>query len=449
MLTSLQHQFAPRFGDPDKRQAYTTHMCGLCHALGDRYGLLSRLLTNHEMILLNLLTDAQRQEAPSPVKRRCPLNPYLKVTTHQNTASEFAAAVAVELASAKFADDIQDSGGRDVTARLGHWLTHKPRQIAAGVLAGLGFEAGILTRLNALQMLAEEDEYRNASQPSAVTSAKLFAMTARLAGTLENEKPLAIIGANFGAYIYLLDAYRDFADDMAEGNYNPLRRFSETSPGAVALSQAGLEWLLGRFERIQIAIQRHVPGLKLYRYHTLITELLSEPANKTAFELRQCLQRRRRLVFRQWRLADILKAGLFILPIAMVGVAVIDSGDEESKPKADQEREKKRGNVCDNCASDPCYHFHLVDCYHCDLDSLSKSCQTATADVSKTCERVDCGPIHHGSVDCSSLNPSGICEQVDCSNLDCSGANCSGADCSGLDCGGLDCCSGLDCSGCN
>jgi hypothetical protein len=40
MLTSLQHQFAPRFGDPDKRQAYTTHMCGLCHALGDRYGLL-------------------------------------------------------------------------------------------------------------------------------------------------------------------------------------------------------------------------------------------------------------------------------------------------------------------------------------------------------------------------------------------------------------------------
>jgi hypothetical protein len=36
-------------------------MCGLCHSLGDNYGMLARLITNYEMTLLNILTSAQQE----------------------------------------------------------------------------------------------------------------------------------------------------------------------------------------------------------------------------------------------------------------------------------------------------------------------------------------------------------------------------------------------------
>jgi len=78
MLTQ-SHYSACNLHDAQDRAAYRLHMCGLCHALGDSYGLPARLLTNHEMIVLNLLTSAQRPQAPDVVTRRCPLNPLLKV----------------------------------------------------------------------------------------------------------------------------------------------------------------------------------------------------------------------------------------------------------------------------------------------------------------------------------------------------------------------------------
>ena len=93
MLTRLRHQTASNFATCRDRSTYRTHMCGLCHALGDEYALLSRLLTLQETILLNLLVSAQREEAPGNATRRCPLNPTRKVNTNQDIASQFAAAV--------------------------------------------------------------------------------------------------------------------------------------------------------------------------------------------------------------------------------------------------------------------------------------------------------------------------------------------------------------------
>jgi hypothetical protein len=158
MLTTLHHQYAPKLTDPRERRAYATHMCGLCHALGDRYGLLFRLITSHELIQLNLLTATQQLNEPAVIQRRCPLNPLLSATTNHDVASEFAAAVAIELANVKFADDVQDSGGRDVAARLERWLMRQPHQIALRALEDLEGDTTVLTQLSEWQMHAEQDE---------------------------------------------------------------------------------------------------------------------------------------------------------------------------------------------------------------------------------------------------------------------------------------------------
>ena len=120
MLTK-QHQLAAKIIHPQKRRAYKAYMCGLCHALGDSYGLPHRLLTSYEMILLNMLTNAQRSTAPEIVMRRCPLNPSRMVSTNQDAGSEFAAAVAVVLARVSLDDHVQDSAGRNIGARLAAW----------------------------------------------------------------------------------------------------------------------------------------------------------------------------------------------------------------------------------------------------------------------------------------------------------------------------------------
>ena len=93
MLTK-SHYAARQYVCAHDRATYRWHMCGLCHALGDDYGLTTRLLTNHDMILLNLLTEAQYPQETPTVMRRCPLNPRRKVPTNQEAASRFAAATA-------------------------------------------------------------------------------------------------------------------------------------------------------------------------------------------------------------------------------------------------------------------------------------------------------------------------------------------------------------------
>ncbi len=363
MLTTLQHHFTLHLTDPHERQVYFTYTCGLCHALGDGYGLSFRLITSHELILLNLLTSAQSADEPVITKRRCPLNPLLKVFANWDIASQLAAAVAVELANVQFADDVRDSGGRDVTGRVGVWMLQGPHRTALQVLSSLGVDVEILTQLGEQQALAESDESQDPAGPTAQVSAVLFAVTARLAGRPENVEPLAAIGASFGAYIYLLDAYRDFARDMQRGEFNPLRRFSDSSADDVVLSRAGLEWLLSRFEMIQGSIRKNTPRLHLYRHSELLTKLLADPVDKIVRELSHRIQQPE-LTLRRWQGLDVLRAGLFMLPFASYSDDISDCGlnrcsnlcgnNDRSKPRGENNTSDCISSNCDfysNCAS--------------------------------------------------------------------------------------------------
>ncbi len=466
MLTTMQHQFAPCLPDPQERRAYATHMCGLCHALGDRYGLLARLATSQELILLNLLTSAQRPDEPVTSRRRCPLNPLRTVATNHDFASEFAAAVAVEMANAKFGDDVQDSGGRDVGAHLGRRLAAKPREAALHVLRDLRFDVETLDRLGERQNRAETDETQDPAAPSALAGAELFSMTARLAASPQNSAPLAAIGANFGAYIYLLDAYHDFARDMASGDYNPLRRFARRSADFLTLSQSGLEWLLSRFKTIQSALGENVPKLRLYRHRALLVKLLCSPVDKIALELSRRLEGHE-MTFRRWQWAEALKAGLFILPRAEAGAALTGIGwpspqalEQMPMLASDPEREQRRGPCqglgywcgdCgyygDGCGNVPCGegtgNCGQVSSGH------APNCQLGSCEHMDTsgCGHVDlsnCGHADPGScVDCSHC---GNLDLSGCGHMDCSG--CGNMDLSG--CGNVDLggCSGVDCGGC-
>ncbi|MEO0560487.1 MAG: DUF5685 family protein [Chloroflexota bacterium] len=270
MITE-HHYIARKHVHCTDKTTYRQHMCGLCHALGDAYGFASRLLTTHDAILLNLLTSAQRKDAPDVVMRRCPLNPALKVQTNQDNGAAFAAAASVRLAYAATIDDIIDSDGRSLKGRFAARLLDRPMRSATAHLESLDFDA--IDGLTQAQCEAEQHN-DDAAAPTATVSAAVFEMTAKLANTPENSHLLASIGEGYGAYIYYADAYCDLSDDLKTGAFNPLRRFVEEVDG---LNDAGRTWLTHQIGTALAKIRDGLAAVVLYRSHETLERLLTGP----------------------------------------------------------------------------------------------------------------------------------------------------------------------------
>lgn len=327
MITN-QHRFAKQILDADERKTYQKNMCSVCHAFGTKYGFISRFITNHEIILLNMLTQAQMRDESEPTPRRCPLNPMLKVDTYANVGSEFAAAVGIELVNASIEDDIIDSDGRDIKARILHSSLKGVHQTALTVLKDLEFDTSLFTELGHKQSLAEGNTGQDPTLPSAETGAAIFAKTAQLAGNPQNEDILAEIGANYGIYLYLKDAYTDFHKDISNNEYNFLRRYAKETDSEIILSRQGLAWLLTKFRKIHNSLETSSKKLELYRYGDTIPQLLYRPVVKVIENLSEQMATDKDIIMPQWRLANAFQAATLSLPIALTtGVNVATNGN--------------------------------------------------------------------------------------------------------------------------
>ena len=354
MLTK-QHRFARQMIGQDSYPIYKAHMCGLCHALGDDYGLLTRLVTNHEMILLNMLVTAQQPEIEPQISRRCPLNPLIQVTANQGIASRFAAAAAIELARISFQDDVDDAPRYSFLSRCIIRVMDRPHQKAVQTLEEMAFPVETLTGLNAYQHQAERDD-ADPAQPVAEVSANLFAWTAHLTHQPHNEPTLAQLGAQYGAYLYLADAYRDFPHDIEYGHYNPLRRFATQTNGSIQLAPEGLAWLLTRMKHIHAGMHQGAAQLQVYRHRDALVRLLVKPIDQMTSHLSDRIATGEGITFRIWRPADVLKAAAFAAPVAMTAGAVIVSGND----------------YCNNLNPDWANQFVAADC----SDTVENGCYT-------------------------------------------------------------------------
>lgn len=413
MHTHQLHRFAPHLCNPAHRQAYMLHQCGLCHALGDGYGLLARLFTGHELTLLNALTTAQMVAEPTVAARHCPLNPLLQVRTNPGPGSALVAAVAVQLARLKLADDVVDSGGQNLRARAAAWATQPLEQKAAKVLQTAGLDTAF-AEFTAAQAAAERDPQQDGTAPSSALCARLFALTAHLAQAPENAALLAEIGAHYGAYIYLLDAYRDVAADAAQGQYNPL----------VRLGAEGRPWLHARLAASLSASRRLLPQVRLHRYASLLAELLYRPLETLIRELEARPDARPPLPRLQW--AELLKIGLFVLPAAIAGAglagAALPQLVEAGDPGLSGAPGKRRSSGVD-CAGADCSGVNcsgIFDtCTHtqCNWQGFSdccspSMCQCTGRDVEGGCNRIEFVPCN---CDCGN--------NVDCGSGDCNPCN--------------------------
>ena len=194
--------------------------CGLCHCLGEKYGLSARLILNFDFVYLAMLLWRPEEDV-SFRSRRCIVSPCRKKRCCRRSAAlEKAAACSVILAWWKLRDSVNDERGvRRLAARIALMFLGCAYRKAAGEYPG--FNGEVRRRLDELS------ELEKARCDSIDRTADKFALL--LAGAAEGETPearareLRQILYHTGRWIYIVDAGDDLAEDMRTGGYNPLR----------------------------------------------------------------------------------------------------------------------------------------------------------------------------------------------------------------------------------
>ena len=210
---------------------WMSHLCGLCLALRDGHGQASRLATNHDGLVVSVLTAAQsRDKAATRAVGPCLLRGMRTARVADGTGASLAATVSLMLASGKISDHIEDGDGRlarpGVRAVAGR-MARRWQQDAREAGTGLGFDTSALTAVMDRQREVESaagpgTDVLIVTAPTEEATAEAFAHTAALAGCPANAEPLHEAGRLFGRIAHLLDAVEDQKEDLANGSWNPL-----------------------------------------------------------------------------------------------------------------------------------------------------------------------------------------------------------------------------------
>lgn len=202
--------------------------CGLCHTIQTRYGMFYSLFLSYDMTFLALIYGCGQEHTTSPCRCRCVAHPFFRRPCAAPDASlERAADISVLLSYHKLQDSAQDEKGiKRWMARGLCWLGQRGYRKARTRLPIEDREmVQALTDLHTLEAAncAIMDQAADAS-------ARLTAAVVPHTGDGQ-ERVLRQMFYHVGRWLYLLDAAQDLAEDMQQGNYNPIvRRYALQTP---------------------------------------------------------------------------------------------------------------------------------------------------------------------------------------------------------------------------
>ena len=248
----------------DEKERYRAVYCGLCLALRDRYGQLSRACLTYDLTFFVLLCNSLHEPAETQGASHCVMHPAPTPPRPwaRSAWTDYAADLSVALAYHKVLDDIADDG--DLAARAAKRLLAGAYERAR---ARIPEQCAEIERAMAAIRAIEGSGRSNASalsdsaETACVSSLSADAADAALAfdpDAAANEfgrmlgrlfahnqgfwaETMEELGRGLGRFIYLMDAAVDFADDTASGSYNPfvaLGSDAETMRATLALAAA-------------------------------------------------------------------------------------------------------------------------------------------------------------------------------------------------------------------
>jgi len=208
---------------------YRAVYCGVCKALSDRYGQVPRLSLTYDFTFFALLFLSLSDQEVRLSKEGCILNPIQKKpVARDHGILDLTADCTVLLAGFQLQDDVEDEGG--LKASLRSFLFSGAFKKAKTRLPELSSEIESTLHLLQKDEAKREDESSGATRTPDRLAAHFAAVLAamfRYAALSENLAPdiveaLALVGADLGGWIYLIDAIDDFSEDKEKGRFNAL-----------------------------------------------------------------------------------------------------------------------------------------------------------------------------------------------------------------------------------
>lgn len=242
----------------EEKDRYRAVYCGLCRALADRYGQLSRAVLTYDLTFYVLLANALSEPDEKRGAEPCPTHPVKAVAWARSPWSDYAADLSVALAYHKCLDDIADD--HSVTARV---------SAAALASAYRRAEERIPEACAAIEAAMERirsiEEGAGSLNPDA--AANEFG---RLLGTLFGyhqgywAEAMEAFGFQLGRFVYLMDAAVDFADDEQSGSYNPFVLTSASPETMELVLRDAAARAAETFERLPLEQDLHLLRSVLY-----------------------------------------------------------------------------------------------------------------------------------------------------------------------------------------
>lgn len=199
----------------EEKQRYRSAYCGLCHTLGKRHGMLTRLTLTYDLTFLSLLLTSLYEPEETCGSCRCIVHPCKKHGYCIGTYTEYAADMTVALTYYKCLDDWKDD--KSISA----WLVAKYLKKRYEKVKVLWPEQ-CATIETELKVIAEAENNPKASADEAANSfGRLMAGLFTYRKDLWQEH-LQRLGYGLGRFIYFADAAIDYKRDVKKGSYNPL-----------------------------------------------------------------------------------------------------------------------------------------------------------------------------------------------------------------------------------
>lgn len=197
---------------------YRSCYCGLCKALKDRHGQLSRLTLNYDLTFALLLLNSLYEPEERSGELRCAAHPRTPHAWWQSEMTDYAADVNVMLAYLKCMDNWNDDANlvsltqAAALKRAYIELAEKyPRQHAA--------MSNSITALSALEKAHDESPDRAAATFGEFMAELFVYKEDRWSDTLR------AMGRALGRFVYIMDAAMDLDADTLHNSYNPFRRY--------------------------------------------------------------------------------------------------------------------------------------------------------------------------------------------------------------------------------
>lgn len=202
----------------EETERFRRMYCGLCHTLGQRYGMAARFILNYDFTYLAILLS-EPGEPDRQVKRcvRHPMHP--REFLEGSDAMALAADESVILAYWQLRDGVADHDWFHGLKYRGLSAVLEPAYRKAAALRP-EFDHAVCRQLRVLAEL--EEEHCGSIDRAADAFAVLLECAAGEVKDPVHRRVLEQLLYHLGRWVYLVDAADDLKQDAETGNYNPV-----------------------------------------------------------------------------------------------------------------------------------------------------------------------------------------------------------------------------------